>query len=876
MSATSGTSSVTSGTLGDAPPVSFPGIASGIDYNSIIEKYTADTLLQEKPTQLQINNLNSQNTAVLKIKNLIGAVQDSLTALSDPTIFGAYKPTVNNTATGSPAATATQISGQTPIAGTYTINAQTVATATTLTNNTSANAAVSLTQPLAAAGTAVTPTNGTNANGSFTINGVQIQYNVNTDSLTTIVAKLQAALKQTTGGTATLEANGQVELTGVTSLGSGADSGNLEQVLKLDTAQLVSINPNATLGSQQLLTTLNSSGTTGIDVNGTTINYTSGETLTALLAAIDAVPGVSSTTTATGVTLSGITSLSDTGGGNLIEALGLQPPATSTSAIFSGLNAGSNLSADTLLTTLNSSGTTAIVVNGDSINYTSGESLTTLLAAIGAAPGVTSATFANGQVTISGVTSIADAGGGNLVEALGLSTPTTTVSVENSSVSSASQVGGINQDQVLNAADQAGFATAVTAGTFTINGVQFTVNPATDSLSSLIGDINSSSAGVTATYNASTSSIELINKTAGPQSILLGATGDTSNFLQAAGFLSNYQTPGSISGTLVSGTQASLTYTNQQGQLQTVYSATNDFTSAIPGIDLNINTSSPSTLAAGATYYTVTVASDPSKAEAAINKFITAYNAAIQELNKDTVAPTVSAGTDATTGTSSSTSSGGGVLYGNYQISSLRDQLVNLVSGFVPSGSTSYNSLQSVGILLDTNSQTVGATDSDSSTDSTSDNTQSANNSITVNATSGQLQALDTTTFEAAYAANTSAVQSLFTLAPKLTSNQAGAQPVQGSPYGFSYQFGSALANIDGLTTFLTGSVVTPDNLNNVLLTQIEDSNNQQIDSLQQQITLINSEATQQADSLRAQFSASETQIAQLQALQGQIAAIGH
>ena len=87
---------------------------------------------------------------------------------------------------------------------------------------------------------------------------------------------------------------------------------------------------------------------------------------------------------------------------------------------------------------------------------------------------------------------------------------------------------------------------------------------------------------------------------------------------------------------------------------------------------------------------------------------------------------------------------------------------------------------------------------------------------------------------------------------------------------------GSALANIDGLATFLTNSVITPDNLASVLLTSLTDSNNQQIDSLQQQIALINQEATNQADQLRQQFSASESQIAELQALQGQIAAIGH
>jgi flagellar capping protein FliD len=138
------------------------------------------------------------------------------------------------------------------------------------------------------------------------------------------------------------------------------------------------------------------------------------------------------------------------------------------------------------------------------------------------------------------------------------------------------------------------------------------------------------------------------------------------------------------------------------------------------------------------------------------------------------------------------------------------------------------------------------------------------------------LAALDTTTFEAAYSANTIAVQNLFTLAPTLSGSQANAAPVLGSNYGFSYLLGSTLANIDGLATFLNNSVVTADSISNALLTSIQDSNNQQIDSLQQQIALINNEATSQADSLRAQFTASETQIAQLQALQGQIAAIGH
>src|SRR5471032_1699022 len=135
----SSTSSVSdTGTLGDAPPVSFPGIASGIDYNSIIEKYTAATLAQEAPTKAEINNLNTANAAILKIQNLFGAVQTSLTALSDPLTFNAYKPTVGNSAIGSPVATAKQVSGQTPLPGTYQINSQKAATSTQIANNTAA------------------------------------------------------------------------------------------------------------------------------------------------------------------------------------------------------------------------------------------------------------------------------------------------------------------------------------------------------------------------------------------------------------------------------------------------------------------------------------------------------------------------------------------------------------------------------------------------------------------------------------------------------------------------------------------------------------------------------------------------------------------
>jgi hypothetical protein len=119
--------------------------------------------------------------------------------------------------------------------------------------------------------------------------------------------------------------------------------------------------------------------------------------------------------------------------------------------------------------------------------------------------------------------------------------------------------------------------------------------------------------------------------------------------------------------------------------------------------------------------------------------------------------------------------------------------------------------------------------------------------------------------------ADPEAITALFTSGPANTSRQSAVASA-----GFAYQVGNLLTNTDGLVTFLTGRVETPANLASVLLTGITGENNAEIASLRDHIGVINREATQQADSLRAQYNASETHIAQLLALQTQISAIGH
>lgn len=80
--------------------------------------------------------------------------------------------------------------------------------------------------------------------------------------------------------------------------------------------------------------------------------------------------------------------------------------------------------------------------------------------------------------------------------------------------------------------ENSGILGEISAGTFTINGVAFAVNPSTDSLDDILTAITGSAAGVTATYDAVTDRVTFENTLAGDTSLInFGASGDDSNFL---------------------------------------------------------------------------------------------------------------------------------------------------------------------------------------------------------------------------------------------------------------------------------------------------------------------------------------------------------
>ena len=88
----------------------------------------------------------------------------------------------------------------------------------------------------------------------------------------------------------------------------------------------------------------------------------------------------------------------------------------------------------------------------------------------------------------------------------------------------------------------------ITAGTFTVDGAQITI-ATSDTLDDVMAEITAQTGGsITASYNAATDQIELVK---GAGSISLGASNDTSNFLQAMR-LSSGTTPVASSTTLSS------------------------------------------------------------------------------------------------------------------------------------------------------------------------------------------------------------------------------------------------------------------------------------------------------------------------------------
>lgn len=195
------------------------------------------------------------------------------------------------------------------------------------------------------------------------------------------------------------------------------------------------------------------------------------------------------------------------------------------------------------------------------------------------------------------------------------------------SITSTSALGHIQLGVTMSNAD---LATPVSdggsgQGQFTINGVAITYNASSDSIQDVLNKINSSSAGVTATYDSINNRFVLTNNTTGDVGISMQDV--TGNFLAATGL---------SSGTLQRG--QNLLYTLNGGSQQLV-SQSNTITSA----SSSISGLSVTALQTGTA--TMSVTNDTSSVSSAIQQFVTDYNAVQSYISSEQAVTTSSTGT---------------------------------------------------------------------------------------------------------------------------------------------------------------------------------------------------------------------------------------
>jgi flagellar hook-associated protein 2 len=199
-------------------------------------------------------------------------------------------------------------------------------------------------------------------------------------------------------------------------------------------------------------------------------------------------------------------------------------------------------------------------------------------------------------------------------------------------ISSAPKLSAVSLSKPIDQANLVSWTAAspVANGSFKINGVTppITYDSATDSLQSIISKINTSAAGVTASYDLAAGGFVLTNKTTG--SVGISITDDTNGLAAAMGL---------TSGTLTQGSDAVFTL-NGGGDLTSRSNLLDETAHGIKGLSITVNSTVDFTAPGATDTQTLTVAGDYTAAKDSLNDFISKYNAvqnAIEKYTKVTV-----------------------------------------------------------------------------------------------------------------------------------------------------------------------------------------------------------------------------------------------
>ncbi len=262
----------------DSPNLAITGLASGMDWSTVITELADAERSPETQWEAQITSLNNQNSAYTTIDGELATLQTDIETLQDSSLYAGTAVQSSNSAV----ATATAGSGAS--LGNYTFNISQLATAAQFKGSTGVSQALSPDGNLSAVtiGTAGFSTPVTA--GNFTVNGAQVTI-ATTDSLQQVFDNIATA----TNNAVTASYNSTTDEITLTSanpitLGSAADTSNFLQVAKLYNNQTGSISSTSALGRVQLGTTMTGadlstaitdggSGNGEFTINGVAINY---------------------------------------------------------------------------------------------------------------------------------------------------------------------------------------------------------------------------------------------------------------------------------------------------------------------------------------------------------------------------------------------------------------------------------------------------------------------------------------------------------------------------------------------------------------------------------------------------------------------------
>ncbi|RJQ11853.1 MAG: hypothetical protein C4558_02760 [Dehalococcoidia bacterium] len=581
--------------------ISFGGLASGMDTNSIISQLMA---VAERPITLATNQqrkLEEKSAAIGKVASALSALQTRVQTLNTANTFRTRIASVIAATADANKVSVTAQAGAS--IGGFTVDVTTLATATRVTSAQAAGNAVSENTALDKAGFTPPPTAGT-----FSINGT---------SFTIAAATAQA-------------------LTSQAAVGAATTSGAVLSAAGLDIP--VSASGTFTVNGQ----TITWADTDTIDDVIGYINNNSAAGVTASFDANTRMFKLTHNTLGAGQTIT----VADTSG-NFLQAMKL---VDGTGSVIGTSTAGTDM--PSLTDIIND-------INGAAIGVTASVqndawARPNLLQIAGAAP-VQLGSAADTSNFLQAASLLASPTGNTRISQRGLGGLDTTANLSSARISTA-----LSQN----------------TGSFKVNGVEFTYDAAVDSINNIISRINSSTAGVTASYDPFADSLKLTNNQTG--AVTVGLQDVTGNFLAAMGLAGATQTLG-----------VNAAYSIDGGP--TRYSATNVIDDAVSGVSITVRDTTTAAVKVDVSVQTQNVVD-------AVTQFVSAFNDATKVMAD-------------LTKYDPSGKTANGVLFGDGAIRMIQTNLRSPLTSAVPGLTSGIRTMSDIGVSFGKVGSAVGTTD---------------------------------------------------------------------------------------------------------------------------------------------------------------------